>query len=165
MRRYQWNTRVILLIMSLLIMGQLSCHEVKSSPHTRLKVIPNQITINKAILKRPVQFSGWGYGPEEYIIVDLIIPKSVKIKKVPQGEDSVGIAYAITNESGVFKATMGARDTLDYLFQVSWTKNQQPIFEEATPLPPGTYKIRATGVESELSAMATMTIVAPDEEN
>ena len=165
MRRYHWNTRVILLIMSLLIMGQWGCHGLNSSPDAKLKVIPEEIAINKAILKRPVQFSGWGYGPEEYIVVDLIIPKEIKIKKVPEGEDSVGIAFAITDESGVFKATMGAKDTLDWLFQVGWTKNQQPIFEEATPLPPGTYKIRATGAESELSGMATMTIVVPGELN
>ena len=138
---------------------------MKSSPDAQLKVIPEKIAINKAILKRPVQFSGWGYGPEEYIVVDLIIPKEIKIKKVREGENSVGIAFAISNESGVFKATMGAKDTLDWLFQVGWTKNQQPIFEEATPLPPGAYKIRATGVESELSGMATMTIVAAGEEN
>ena len=165
MRRYHWNTRVILLTMSLLIMGQWGCHGLNSSPDAKLKVIPEEIAINKALLKRPVQFSGWGYGPEEYIVVDLIIPKEIKIKKVPEGEDSIGIAFAITDESGVFKATMGAKDTLDWLFQVGWTKNQQPIFEEATSLPPGTYKIRATGVESELSGMATMTIVTAGEEN
>jgi hypothetical protein len=163
MRRYHWNAWVILLVLSLLTMGQWGCHGLKFSPEAKLKVIPEEIAITKAILKRPVQFSGWGYGPEEYIVVDLIIPKGIKIKKVPEGEDSVGIAFAIADESGVFKATMGAKDTLDWLFQVGWTKNQQPIFEEATPLPPGTYKIRATGVESELSGMATMTIVPPSE--
>ena len=132
MRRYHWNTRIILLIMSLLIMGQWGCHGLKPSPDTKLKVIPEEIAINKAILKRPVQFSGWGYGPEEYIVVDLIIPKEIKIKKVPEGEDSIGIAFAITDESGVFKATMGAKDTLDWLFQVGWTKKRK------TPFHPGT---------------------------
>jgi len=167
MRRYHLNARAILLITSLLTMGQWGCYGLKSSPapEAKIKVIPEKIAITEAILKRPVQFSGWGYGPDEYIVVDLIIPKGIKIKKVPEGKDSVGIAFAITNESGVFKATMGAKDTLDWLFQVDWTKNRQPIFEEATPLPPGTYKIRATGVESEISGMATMTILAPGEEN
>lgn len=163
MRRYHWNTRLILLVMSLLTMAQWGCHGLNSAPEAMLKVIPEEVAITKAILKRPVQFKGWGYGPEEYIVVDLIIPKGIKIKKVPEGEESVGIAFAIANESGVFKATMGAKDTLDWLFQVGWTKNQQPIFEEATPLPPGTYKIRATGVESELSGTATMTILPPGE--
>ena len=163
MRRYLWNARVILLIMSLLTIAQWGCHGWNSSPGATLKVTPQEIAITKAILKRPVQFSGWGYGPEEYIVVDLIIPEGLKIKKVSEDEDSVGIAFAITNENGVFKATMGAKDTLDWLFQVGWSKNQQPIFEDATPLPPGRYKIRATGVNSELSGMTTMTIVSPDE--
>jgi len=165
MRRYHLSARVILLIMSLLIMGHWGCHGLKSTPAppATLKVIPEKIAITEAILRRPVRFSGWGYGPDEYIVVDLIIPEGVKIKKVPEGKDSVGIAFAITNESGVFKATMGAKDTLDWLFQVGWTKNRQPIFEGATPLPPGIYKIRATGVESEISGMATLTVIPPAE--
>ena len=164
MGKYHRNSRVILLIINLLIMVQWGCHELKSSSDAQLKVVPEEIAINKAILKRPVQFRGWGYGPEEYIVVDLIIPKEIKIKKVPEGENSIGIAFAITNENGVFKATMSAKDTLDWLFQVGWTKNQQPIFEEATPLPPGTYKIRATGVESERSGLATLIVIPTAEQ-
>lgn len=163
MRRYRWNARVILLVLSLLTMEHWGCHGLKSSPTPKLNVIPQEIAITQAILKRPVQFSGWGYGPQEYIVVDLMIPKGIKIKNVPESEDSVGIAFAIADENGVFKATMGARDTLEWFFQVGWTKNMKPIFEEATPLPPGTYEIRATGVESELSGMVTLTVIPPAE--
>ena len=34
-----------------------------------------------------------------------------------------------------FKATMGARETLDWFFQVGWDNNSKPIFKEAKPLP------------------------------
>ena len=44
---------------------------------------------------------------------------------------------------------------------MSWTNNVKPIFQEATPLPPGKYEIKATGMDSDKFGMTTLTIVPP----
>ena len=155
---------VILLALSLLIMELSGCRVLKSSSTAKLRADPEEIVITKALLKNPVQFRGWGYVPEEHIAVNLVIPKGVKIKKAPADEDSVRIAYAIADEYGNFKATMGARETLDWIFQVGWDNNSKPVFKDATPLPPGKYEIRAIGQDSQLSGVTILTVRPPDEE-
>ncbi len=87
--------------------------------------------------KKPVTFKGSGYAPNELVIVDLMIPKGVKIKTVSEDEEAVGLAFANADENGNVQAKMGATATLNWFFQVGWTPNMKPIFKEATPLPPG----------------------------
>lgn len=159
MRGYDRNAGVIFLALGLLTMGLWGCVGVQPKPTAELEVIPQEIFISLALLKTPVQFKGSGYAPDEYIVVDLMIPKGVKIKSVPEHEDSVGLAFGITDENGNFTATMGARDTLNWFFQVGWTDNFKPKLKETTPLPPGKYEIRATGMESDLFGMTTLNIV------
>jgi hypothetical protein len=156
--------RIIFFAASFLTIGLLGCHGLMPSSQVELRAFPEEIAITKALLRKPVQFRGWGYAPEEYIIVDLIIPKGVKIKQVPEGEKFVRIAYAISDEYGTFKATMGAKETLDWFFQLGWKNNVKPIFKEATPLPPGKYEIRAAGLESERFGVTILTVVKPSEE-
>ncbi len=137
------------------------CRGLKSSSTANLQANPEKIVITKALLKTPVQFKGWGYVPEERIVVNLMIPTGMYMRNAPPGEDSVRIAYAIADEYGNFKATMGARETLDLFFQVGWDNKSMPIFKEATPLPPGKYEIRAIGQESELSGVTFLIVMQP----
>ena len=88
-----------------------------------------------------------------------MIPSDIKIKNVSAGEDSVRIANAIADEYGNFKATMGARETLQWFFQVDWDNNSKPVFREAKPLPTGKYEIRAIGQDSKLSGVTFLTIM------
>jgi hypothetical protein len=152
---------VIFLAMSILSMGPGGCLGLKPSSTAAVRAIPEEIAITRALLKKPVQFRGTGYAPEEYIMVDLMIPNGVKIKAISEGEDSVRLTHATSDENGNFKATMGAKATLSWFFQVGWTSDFNPIFEEATPLPPGKYEIRATGKQSNVFGMTTLTVVAP----
>ena len=154
----------ILLALSLLTLDLGRCYGLKSSSKAKLRAIPEEIAITTALLKKPVQFRGWGYVPEENIVVNLMIPNGMKMKKIPDGEDSVRIAYAIADEYGNFKATMGVRETLDWFFQVGWDTNSKPIFKEATPLLPGKYEIRAVGQDSDLSGVTILTVVKLSEE-
>lgn len=125
-------------------------------------VTPDKTTISPALLKNPIQFTGSGWKPGEMVVVELVLPPGFKMKGVKEGED-VGIAFANADDKGNFKAVMGASATLNWLFQVGWTPLLQPDFKEAKPLPPGTYTIRATGVDSELRAEATLQILPPPE--
>jgi hypothetical protein len=140
------------------------CHGLKMSSTAGLVAMPEEIAITKAILKNPVQFKGWGYAPGEYIAVNLMIPNGMSVKRVPVGQDSVRIAYAICDAYGNFKATMGARDTLEWFFQVDWDNNSKPLFKEAKPLPPGKYEILAIGQDSKLFGVTFLTVLRPSAE-
>jgi hypothetical protein len=130
-------------------------------PTAELQVVPEETVISPALLKEPVQFKGSGFAPNEYVVVDLMIPEGVKVKSVPEDEDSVGLAFGNADDNGEFQAKMGAVATLNWFFQVGWTNNFKPNLKEASPLPPGEYEIRATGMESDLFGMTTLKIVPP----
>ena len=161
MKGYRSNWWVIFLILGFLIIGFWGCAGMQNRPTAKLEVIPNETALTPVLLKKPVMFKGSGYAPNEMVIVDLMIPKGVKVKSVSEDEDSVGLAFANADENGDFQAKMGATATLNWFFQVGWTSNMKPVFKEATPLPPGEYEIRATGAESDKFGMATLKIVPP----
>jgi len=161
MKGYRCNWWVIFLILGLLIIGFWGCAGMQNRPTAKLEVIPNETALTPVLLKKPVMFKGAGYAPNEMVIVDLMIPKGVKIKTVGEDEESVGLAFANADENGDFQAKMGATATLNWFFQVGWTPNMKPVFKEATPLPPGEYDIRAIGAESDKFGMATLKIVPP----
>ena len=161
MKDYHRNAWLILLAIGLLVVGPWGCAGMKPKPTAELQVIPEETFISPALLKKPVEFKGSGFAPNEYIVVDLMIPEGVKVKSVPEDEDSVGLAFGNTDDNGNFQAKMGAVATLNWFFQVGWTNNFKPNLKEASPLPPGEYEIRATGMESDLFGMATFKIVPP----
>jgi hypothetical protein len=161
MRGYQRNTWVVFLVLGLLTLGLSGCHLGQPKPTAELQVMPTETFISPGLLKKPVAFKGSGYAPNEYIVIDLMIPEGVKIKSVPEGDDSVGLAFGNADENGNFEVKMGAVATLNWFFQVGWTNNFKPNLKEASPLPPGEYDIRATGMESDLFGMATFKIVPP----
>ena len=159
MKCYRSNMRVMILIMGILTMGLWGCAAMQPKPTAELEVIPSETVLTPALLKKPIVFKGSGYAANEMVIVDLMIPKGVKIKSVGEDEESVGLAFANADENGNFQAKMGAMATLNWFFQVGWTPNIKPVFKEATPLPPGEYDIRATGAESDKFGMATLKLV------
>ena len=161
MKEYHRNVWAIFLVLGVFAMGLWGCSGLQPKPTAELQVVPAETFISPALLKKPIQFKGSGFAANEMVIVDLMIPKGVKIKTVPEDEDSVGVAYGNADANGNFEAKMGATATLNWLFQVGWTPTMKPILKEATPLKPGKYEIRATGMESDNFGMATLTIVPP----
>jgi len=157
-RRYTW---LILLLLGFLAIGLVGCAATQPKPTANFEVIPAETAITPALLKQPIQFKGSGFMPKEMVVVDLMIPEGVKIKTVPDDEKSVGLAFGDADDSGNFAAKMGAVGTLNWLFQVGWTNNFKPNLKEATPLPPGKYEIKATGMESDKFGLTTLTIVPP----
>ena len=156
--RYTW---LILLLLGFLATVLVGCAGTQPKPTADFEVIPAETAITPALLKQPIQFKGSGFMPREMVVVDLMIPKGVKIKTVPEDENSVGLAFGEADEKGNFAAKMGAIGTLNWLFQVGWTDNFKPKLKEATPLPPGKYEIKATGMDSDKFGLTTLTIVPP----
>jgi hypothetical protein len=161
MNGYRQNMGIILLTLGFLAAALWGCAGMKPAPTAKLEVIPSETALTPDLLKNPIEFRGSGFTPNEMVVVDLMIPKGVKIKTVSANEESVGLAYGNADGNGNFQAKMGATATLNWLFQVGWTPNMKPVFQEATPLPPGAYEIRASGAESDAFGVGTLTIIAP----
>jgi hypothetical protein len=161
MNGYRSNLWVILLILGFFNIGLWGCAGLQKRPTAELEVIPNETALLiPDLLKEPILFKGSGYAPNEMVIVDLMIPKGVKIKSVPEDEGAVGLAYGTADENGNFSAKMGVMAKLNWFLQVDYTP-KGPDFKKATPLAPGEYDIRATGGDSDKFGMATLKIVPP----
>ena len=145
-----------------LVLGAMSCQTLKSltGPKATLDVIPAEIFLSPALIKKPVAFKGTGFEPKEMISVEMVLPPGLKMKGINEGED-VGIAVATADEKGDFDAVMKPTATLNWFFQVGWTPLLRPNFKEAKPIPPGVYTINATGLFSDRVATSTLKIVPP----
>jgi hypothetical protein len=138
-----------------------SCATVQNVANPpKLTVTPAETVLSPALIKKPVTFTGSGFEPKELVSVEMILPPGVTVKGIEPGEN-VGLAYGTTDDKGNLKAAMKPTATLDWFFQVGWTSNLKPDFKAAKPLPPGTYKIIATGMMSDLVGKSTLTILPP----
>ena len=150
------------IIFPALLLGTMSCQTMqKSGPKATLKVIPAETFLSPALFKKPVTFKGTGFGPKEMISVEMVLPPNLKMKGLSEGENVVGLAVGDTDEKGNFTAAMKPIATLNWFFQVGWTPLLKPNFKEAKPIPPGVYKINATGFDSDRIASSTLKIVPP----
>ena len=150
------------IIVPALLLGAVSCQTLQTSgPKATLEVIPPETFLSPALFKKPVTFKGTGFGPKEMISVEMVLPPNLKMKGLAEGEDVVGLAVGDTDEKGNFTAAMKPIATLNWFFQVGWTPLLKPNFKEAKPIPPGVYKINATGLDSDRIASSTLKIVPP----
>lgn len=133
----------------------------QQAPKAQLSVVPQKIILSAQLLKEPPTFKGSGFKPGESVTVDLVIPKGVKIKTVPESESSVGVAFGKANEKGEFESKMAPTAIFNWLLQVDWTTDGKPDLTKATPLPPGVYELRAAGMESDAVGTATMEVAHP----
>jgi len=143
-----------------LVLGALLWSGSASAADPTLEVIPAETFISPALIKQPVSFKGTGFAPSEMITIEMILPEGVTVKGVSKGED-VGIATATADDQGAFTSAMQPTATLNWFFQVGWTPLLTPDLKEAKPIPPGEYKIRATGLDSDRAALSTLKIVPP----
>lgn len=154
---------VVLLLAGLLLAVTFSaCATLgKSGSSAKIVVTPDKTVLSPALIKKPIVITGSGWKAGEMVVVNLIAPKDVKIKGAAPGEP-VGIANGTADDKGNFKAKVGALAILMTFFQVGWDDNKmKPIFSEATPLPPRTYNLEAIGMDSEMKARATLTLLPP----
>lgn len=145
-----------------LLFGAVSCQTTQTSgPKATLQVIPAETFLSPALIKAPVTFKGTGFGPNEMITVEMVLPPGMKMKGLAEGEEAVGLALGNADEKGDFTAAMKPMATLNWFFQVGWTPLLKPNFKEAKPIPPGVYKIDATGLDTDRIASSTLKIVPP----
>ena len=65
------------------------------------------------------------------------------------------------DEKGAFVSKMHPLSTLNWFFQVGWKPTMKPDFKQAKPLPPGKYRIEATGMISGKTAKASLEFLKP----
>lgn len=153
-----YGTLMMLVCFSLALGG---CATMDTAPKAQLEAVPQKVVLSADLLKSPPAFKGSGFKPGEAVTVDLMIPKGVKIKSVPEGEPSVGIAFGKANEKGDFETKMAPTAIFNWLLQVEWTPDGKPDMKKATPLPPGKYQVKALGVESDVIGTTTVEIAHP----
>jgi len=153
---------ILFVMISGLAFGAFSCQTLQSltGPKATLVITPAETFLSPALFKKPVTFKGSGFQPKEMISVEMVLPPGLKMKGVKEGED-VGIAFATANEKGNFTAAMAPTATLNWFFQVGWTPLLRPNFKAAKPIPPGVYKINATGLDSDRIATSNLKIFPP----
>jgi hypothetical protein len=139
----------------------LSCVSLKNLVvPPKLTVTPSETVLSPALIKKPVTFTGSGFEPKELVSVEMILPPDVKVKGIDEGQN-VGLAFGNADDKGNFEAKIGAVTVLNSFFQVEWKSNLSPDFKQASPIPPRTYKIMATGMNSGLIGKTTLTLLPP----
>jgi len=157
------KTWFLFLAVGILASGLTGCATLKGGPpDAKLQLTPDKFFLTPDLLKNPPVFSGSGFGGKETVVIEMILPKGVTVKGVPEGENAA-LGNGITDEKGNFEIKMGAMSILNTLFQVGWTPLIKPDFKQASPLPPGTYKVVATGMLSDRVGRAQLTILPPPE--
>ena len=151
--------RILILLLFAAVISTISATAYAND--AQLTLAPDKTPLTPALLKTPVMFKGSGFAGAEMVVVDLVIPAGMTIKGVDPGEQSVGLAYATADGEGNFETGMKPTATLNWFFQVGWTKNMKPDLKQAKPLPPGKYEITATGMDSGKIATATLEILPP----
>ena len=152
---------VLSLLMFLLPLAACSTLFPPPKPQVTVAVAPTQVELAfPGILRVPIVFTGTGWKPKEMVVVEMVLPPGVEMKGVKPGED-VGIAYGEADDAGNFKGEVPATAKLNTIFRVGWTPILAPDPKTLNPIPPGAYKIKASGADSGAMATTTLEFVAP----
>jgi len=130
-------------------------------PTATLAVTPEKVELAfPGILRVPIVFTGTGWKPKEMVVVEMVLPPGIEMKGVNPGED-VGIAYGEADDSGNFKGEVPATAKLNTIFRVGWTPILVPDPKTLNPIPPGVYKMKASGADSGAMATTTLEFIPP----
>jgi hypothetical protein len=161
MTYHRWNRLVLLLALGFIVVSMVGgCAATQTKPQAILQAVPDKVAITPDLMKNPITFTGSGFGPKEIIVIEMVLPKGVKVKGVPEGENAA-MGNGNADDKGAINIKMGAMTTMNTLFQVEWTPLITPDFKKASPLPPGDYEIVATGMETGRIGKTKLTILPP----
>ena len=164
MRVYEYKALSMLLILGLVVVGFAGCAALKGTPQGQVQAIPEQTAVSPALMKEPLKFKGSGFASKEMVVVDIVLPRGMKILGLEEGENTVGIALATADAQGNFEAATAPLATMQTLLQVPWVTTKtgtKPDFKGAKPFPPGDYTIVATGMDSGVRATSKLTVIPP----
>lgn len=155
----------IILVLSLLmlLLPFVACSTLFPPPKLKvtLAVTPEKVVLAfPGILRVPIVFTGTGWKPKEMVVVDMVLPPGMQMQGVKPGED-VGIAYGEADDAGNFKGEVPASAKLNTFFRVGYTLILSIDPKTLNPIPPGVYKIKASGADSGALAITTLEFVAP----
>ncbi len=155
----------IIIVLSVLIflLPLMACSTLfpPPKPKATVAVTPEKVELAfPGILRVPIVFTGTGWKPKEMVVVDMVLPPNVEMKGVKPGED-VGIAYGEADDTGNFKGEVPVTAKLNTIFRVGWTPIMSIDPKTLNPIPPGVYKIKASGSDSGAVANTTVEFVAP----
>jgi hypothetical protein len=159
------SLRKIIIVLSVLmfLLPLMACSTLfpPPKPTATVAVTPAQVELAfPGILRVPIVFTGTGWTPKEIVVLDMVIPPGVQIQGVKPGED-VGIAYGQADDAGNFKGEVPATAKLNTIFRVGWTPILTPDPKTLNPIPPGVYKIKASGADSGVVVTTTLEFIAP----
>ena len=130
-------------------------------PKATVAVTPAQVELAfPGILRVPIVFTGTQWKSKEMVVVDMVLPPGVQMQGVKPGED-VGIAYGEADEAGNFKGEVPASAKLNTFFRVGYTQILSIDPKTLNPIPPGVYKIKASGADSGAIVTTTLEFVKP----
>jgi hypothetical protein len=157
--------RKIIIVLSLLmfLLPFVACSTLfpPPKPKVTVAVAPEKVELKfPDIIGVPIVFTGTGWSPKEMVVVDMVLPQGVEMKGVKPGED-VGIAYGQADDAGNFKGEVPVTAKLNTIFRVGWTDKLAPDYKTLNPIPPGVYKIKASGTDSGAEATTTLEFVKP----
>ena len=154
---------IIVLSLLILLLPFVACSTLfpPPKPQSTVAVTPAQVELAfPGILKVPIVFTGTGWKPKEMVVVDMVLPPGVQMQGVKPGED-VGIAYGEADEAGNFKGEVPGSAKLNTFFRVGYTLILSIDPKTLNPIPPGVYKIKASGADSGALATTTLEFVKP----
>ena len=154
---------IVVLSLLMLLLPFVACSTLfpPPKPKATVAVTPEKVELAfPGIMRVPIVFTGTGWKPKEMVVVDLVLPQGVQIQGVKPGED-VGIAYGEADDAGNFKGAVSDMAKLNTIFKVGWTPILAPDYKTLNPIPPGVYKIKASGTDSGAIVTTTLEFVKP----
>jgi hypothetical protein len=154
---------IIVLSLLMLLLPLVACSTLfpPPKPKATIAVTPEKVELAfPGILKVPIVFTGTGWKPKEMVVVDMVLPPGVQMQGVKPGED-VGIAYGEADDTGNFKGEVPTTAKLNTLFRVGWTPILSIDPKTLNPIPPGVYKIKASGADSGAIVTTILEFVKP----
>ena len=146
---------------TILVVFFLGCAGVQAGNVATLQVNPAKVPLSTAIFKTPVEFSGSGWAPGEVVSIEMVIPPDVKIPAIEPGQNA-GIAFATADEKGNIKCKMGGMTKIITVFRGSLDPvTLKPIGKTFKPIPPGSYAIQASGMNSDVVGTTSIEFVKP----